>query len=173
MCGARHACRVLLIAAVVSVCGGAAQAQPPGQNRIRVSVAPSLVNFTLVRSGVSSGSAPLTIDTNYRVPAGNQVTLYAYFVNPAQALDNGSPGPGNVIPSAQVAGSVNGGAFQPFVGAGPFSSGSSLLIYTEVSMGGGPPRRRTDALSLQIDTTGLNLRAGTYTGTLRLQAQVI
>ena len=35
------------------------------------------------------------------------------------------------------------------------------------------PATRTDSLNLQINTTGLNLPAGAYTGVLHIQAQVI
>jgi hypothetical protein len=73
------------------------------------------------------------------------------------------------IPSSHVLGRLPGGTFTPFTGAGPFSPGGSLLIFSQ-QVRNNKRATRTDAVDLQIDTTGLNLQPGVYTGTLRIQA---
>lgn len=146
---------------------GAVQAQGPGRNFISVTTTPGLVNFTLRSSGISPGSAPVTITTTWRLGRGSaQLAMTAYFSNPAAALTSA---PGGRIPSSRVSGRVNGGAFSPFTGAGPFSVGGSLTIFTQRARGN-RRRTRTDTLDLQIDTTALNLAPGVYSGVLRIQA---
>ncbi len=137
---------------------------------LTITAAPGLVNFNLVRNGTATGSAPVTITTSWTLPLifGN-ISEYAYFSNPAVALTDGSS---DNIPSASVGGSFNGGAYTAFTGASPLAAGSSItlfqqfffIIFTN-------PGTRTDTLNLQINTTGLNLPAGTYTGVLHIQAQ--
>ena len=74
---------------------------------ITVSAAPGLVNFALVGSGVSAGSAQVAIDTTWSLStARTNVAVYAYFTAAAAALTDGA---GNDIPSSAVSGSVNGG----------------------------------------------------------------
>ena len=138
---------------------------------LSVSTSPSLVNFTLVSGGTASGSSPLSITTSWvlRPNVGN-VTLYAYFTSPSVALTDGA---GDSIPSANVQGSPNGGAFRPFTGASPFAPGSSLTIFRVTIVGRNRSLTRRDTLDLRINTTGLSLPAGTYTGLLRLQAEAI
>ena len=86
----------------------------------------------------------------------------------ASALADGA---GDNIPSANVSGSVNGGAFTALTGASPFAAGSSLAIFNQFIFFFNINATRTDSLNLRIDTTGLNLPAGTYTGVLHIQAQ--
>jgi len=139
---------------------------------ITIAAAPGLVNFALARSGVSNGNVPISITTSWVVPVlfGN-VTEYAYFSNPASALSDGA---GDNIPSANVSGSANGGAYTSFTGTSPFAAGSSLTLFNQfILILFNTTGMRTDTLSLQINTTGLNLPAGTYTGVLHIQAQAM
>lgn len=146
--------------------------------RLAVAVSPSIVNFAGVPGSVVQGDSSLTIDTawnfrrNYSGGLAN-VSLWAYFQSPAAALTNGA---GSNIPAARVRGSVNGGAFAPFTTAGPFSVASLRIFQQNVRTNGpGPLRRgnRIDTLDLEIDTSGLGLPAGVYTGVLFIQARAI
>ncbi len=137
---------------------------------ITITAAPGLVNFTLVRSGTATGSAPVTITTSWRLPLvfGN-IAEYAYFTSPAAALTDGAS---DNIPSASVSGSFNGGAFAAFTGTSPLAAGSSMTLFNQFFfILFTNPGTRTDTLNLQINTTGLNLPAATYTGVLHIQAQ--
>jgi hypothetical protein len=181
----RQACtpfaKALLIVLLVLVTSAAASAQinsPVGPitlnaslpSSLTVSANPGLVNFTLLSSGVSAGSSAITITTTYALAANARVTLYAYFTNPASALADAG---GQKIPSANVSGSVNGGAFTAFTGAGPYAATSSITIFSRRARGGRPPRTRTYTLNLDINTTGLALPPGNYAGVLMIQAQAI
>ena len=139
---------------------------------IRVTAAPGLLNFNLVRSGIANGSAPVSITTAWTLPIlFGAVTEYAYFTSPASALSDGA---GDNIPSASVSGSANGGGYTAFTGTSPFAAGSSMTIFNQfVLIFFNSTATRTDTLNLRIDTTGLNLPAGTYTGVLHIQAQAI
>jgi hypothetical protein len=138
---------------------------------VTITAAPGLVNFALLRSGVSTGSAPVSITSSWTVPFlfGN-VTEYAFFTTSAAALTDGA---GDNIPSANVAGSFNGGAFAPFTGSSPFAAGSSITLFNQFIFIFNTTGTRTDSLNLRINTTGLNLPAGTYTGLLHIQAQAL
>jgi hypothetical protein len=99
------------------------------------------------------------------------VKLFAYFATAAAALTDGAATPTN-IPTTAVLGSVNAGAFGAFTGVGPFTNNSIQMF----SLTGGTLTfngTRADTLSLEINSTGLNLPAATYTGTLSLQAQAL
>jgi len=97
------------------------------------------------------------------------LTLYAYFSIPAAALSGVA---GRRIPSSKVSGKIGGAAFSPFTGVGPFSAGGSLTIFGQ-RVRGNRRGTRTDSLDLQIDTTGLGLAPGAYSGILRIQAQAL
>jgi hypothetical protein len=137
---------------------------------LTITAAPGLVNFNLVRNGTATGSVPVTITTSWRLPLifGN-IVEYAYFTNPAAALTDGAS---DNIPSSSVSGSFNGGAFTAFTGASPLAAGSSITLFNQFFfILFTNPGTRTDTLNLQINTTGLNLPAATYTGVLHIQAQ--
>lgn len=138
---------------------------------ITVTAAPGTINFALVGSGLSNGSAPITIDTAWALNSTRvSVDVYAYFSNPAAALSDGA---GNDIPSTNVSGSVNSGAFGAFTGASPFSGASAITIATQAVGAGTFSSNRTDTLDLRINTAGLGLPAATYTGVLNIQAQAL
>jgi hypothetical protein len=139
---------------------------------ITVTASPGLVNFNLPPSGVANGSVPVSITTSWVLPVlFGQVTEYAYFASPASALADGA---GDNIPSANVSGSFDGGAFSAFAGTSPFAAGSSMTLFNQfVLILLNSSATRTDTLNLRIDTTGLGLPAATYTGVLHIQAQAI
>jgi hypothetical protein len=139
---------------------------------ISITAAPGLVNFNLVPNGTVTGSSPITIKTNWALPIlfGN-LNEYAYFTAAPSALSDGA---GDNIPSSSVSGSVNGGAFTAFTGASPFAAGSSVTIFNQtIFIFFTNPGNRTDTLNLQINTTGLGLPAGLYTGVLHIEAQAL
>ncbi len=145
---------------------GPAMAQPPPDS-LKITVSPGLVNFALKPSGISQGSFPITVTTSWQIQrGGTEVRVYAYFAPPSVALANPL---GGAIPSARVFGRVNSGAFQPFTGTSPLGPGGSLLIFGQ-QVRNNKQLTRSDSLDLQIDTTGLNLSPGAYSGSLRVQA---
>ncbi len=138
---------------------------------VAVAVSPGNVNFALVNNGVATGNTPVTITTTWDVqPSVGNIRLYAFFTSAASALSNGA---GNNIASSRVGGSINGGGFTAFTGNSPYAAGSSLLVYTLPILGNNRRGTRNDTLNLQINLTGLTLPAGTYSGTLLIQAQAL
>ncbi len=131
---------------------------------LTVTASPGTVNFALATSGPAIGSAPIAITTAWALGSGRtSVNLIAYFTT-ASALTDGA---GHNIPPANVSGSVDGGAFTPFISVGPFSI---LRVFSQAVAAGSYNSSRNDSLNLKIDTTGLGLPVGTYTGVLNIQA---
>jgi hypothetical protein len=138
---------------------------------LTISASPTSVNFTLASSGTAAGSAQVSITTAWALLATrSSLTLYAFCSSPTAALTDGS---GNNIPAANLTGSPNGGAFSSFTANGPFGTGTSLAIFTQAITTGNLNSTRTDTLNLNINTTGLSLPVGTYTGVLTIRAQAI
>ena len=138
---------------------------------LTVVATPATVNFTLAANSTANGSTPISITTNWVLnQTRTSVKLYAYFSNPASALTEPL---GINIPASNVKGSVNSGAFTPFSGVSPFAAGGSLMVFTEAISPLNATKTRTDTLTLQVDTTGLTLASGLYTGLLIIQAQAI
>jgi hypothetical protein len=138
---------------------------------LTVNASPGLVNFTLVPSGTVTGSAVINVTTAWTLkPSVGAVTTYAYFATAAAALTDGT---GDNIPSANVSGSVNGGAFGAFTGASPFAGSTSVTLSSTRILGNNKTGTHTDTLNLQINTAGLSLPAGTYTGVLNIEAQAL
>jgi hypothetical protein len=139
---------------------------------ITITAAPGLVNFALARNGIANGSVPVSVTTSWALPIiVGRLAEYAYFTSSAAALSNGTA---DNIPSASVSASTNGGAYTPFTGASPFAAGSSITLFNQfILIFFNATASRTDTLDLRIDTTGLKLPAGTYTGVLHIQAQTL
>ncbi|MCL4522381.1 MAG: hypothetical protein M1453_09350 [Acidobacteria bacterium] len=137
---------------------------------LTVTAGPAVVSFILPASGISNGSAPVAITTSWALaPTRTNVSLYAYFATVNALTDGG----GNNIPTANVNGSVNAGPFGAFTGgAGPFGT-ESIQVFSQAIGAANWNSSRNDSVALQIDTTGLGLPSGTYTGTLNIQAQAI
>jgi hypothetical protein len=110
------------------------------------------------------------------------LSLYGYFSSSTAALTDGRTIP-NDIPTSAVFGQVTTGspttftAFTSSTAVGPAGAGLLLFTATTLSSTGCSPFGaicRTDSLNLKITLTSLpQLPAGSYNGTLILQAQAI
>jgi hypothetical protein len=138
---------------------------------LTVTASPGLVNFPLIPSGITNGSTAITVNTSWTLsPSVGAVKTYAYFTSAAAALTDGA---GDNIPSASVSGSVDGGAFGAFTGVSPFAAASSVTVSNIKILGNNKSGNQSDILNMRINTTGLNLPAGNYTGVLTIQAQAL
>jgi hypothetical protein len=152
-------------------------ADPVGS--LSVSVSPSSVNFTVVPAGVSSGSNAIQVTTSWSASLclfTCTVNLYGYFASANAALSGGSPVVN--IPSSQVLGQMSTGTpttYTAFTQSGPLGgAGASLLLFSQSIFLYTGNSSRTDPLNLEIDLTNQpQLPAGTYTGTLYIQAQTL
>ena len=146
---------------------------------LTVSATVATVNFTLVPGSTVNGSAAIPITTTWiLLPSRTSVQLYGFFASSAAALTDGYSAPDN-IPSSAVLGQVPTGtpttytAFsQTAAGFGAASASLSLFTQAIALASHNFVGTRTDNLSLEI-VTPATLPAGTYTGTLTLQAQAI
>lgn len=138
---------------------------------LTVSATPGTVNFNLVPNGPVSGNTPVSITTQWALASTRtKVSLWAYF-STTTALTNGV---GNNIPNTSVSGNPNGGGLQPFTTTNPFNSANTgVQVFSVAISAANLNVTRTDSLALQIDTTGLGLPAGTYTGVLNIEAQAL
>jgi hypothetical protein len=145
---------------------------------LTVSVSPSSVSFTLVSNGVASGSGAIQVVTTWKSGScapSCTVNLYGYFSSASAALTAGT---GANIPSSAVLGKVPTGTpttFTAFTQTGALGgAGTSLLLFSDVIMTHTAKESRTDALNLEINLSSEpQLAAGTYTGTLYIQAQTL
>ena len=138
---------------------------------LTVTASPGLVNFPLIPSGITNGSTAITVNTSWTLsPSVGTVKTYAYFTSAAAALTDGA---GDNIPSTSVSGSVDGGAFGAFTGVSPFAAASSVTVSNIKILGNNRSGNQSDTLNMRINTTGLNLPAGNYTGVLTIQAQAL
>ena len=143
------------------------------QDYISVSPGVGTVNFSLLPGAAVTGTptVPITTSWNLKPAGGPTVRLYAYFDSSTVALTDGTDN----IPSADVLGSVNSGGFTAVTQTGPFgAAGASLLLFSESISGVNKIKTRNETLDVRVDLTGLPLLpAGTYTGTMRIQAQAL
>lgn len=144
---------------------------------LSLSTTVSTVSFTLTDGQTVAGSAAVPITTNWVLnPSRTSVKLYGFFASSTAALTDGLTTP-DLIPSADVLGQVTTGAPTTFSAFSQTASGfgaasASLLLYNQAISNSAPNfvGNRTDNLNLEIATPA-TLPAGTYTGTLTLQAQ--
>ena len=139
---------------------------------LSVTAAPGTVNFNLPASGIAPGSAPVVVNTSWVLsPARTAVSVYAFLGSAPAALTDGA---GNNIASSRVSGSVNAGPMGPFTGASPFSGATAITVVNALAItNANRNANRSDNVALQIDTTGLGLPSGIYTGVMTIQAQAI
>lgn len=145
---------------------------------ISVSASPSSVSFSLVSNGVATGSSAINITTSWSATLclfTCTVNLYGYFANSSAAL---SAGTGGNIPSSAVLGEVPTGSpttYTAFTQSNPLGgAGASLQLFSQSIFLYTGDSSRTDALSLEINLNGTPQQpAGTYTGTLYIQAQTL
>jgi hypothetical protein len=141
---------------------------------VSVTLSASAVNFTLTAgSSINPGSTSITATTSWTLrPSVNSVKLYAFFSSSAAALSDGA---GDNIPSADFQISNNGGAFNVLTATVPFGGANAgLMLSSTPILGNNKTGSRTDAMNFNINLAPLpNLPAGTYTGTLTIQAQAL
>ena len=149
---------------------------------LTVTATPATVTFTLTKLGLATGSAPIVITTQeFGLSSQVSLKLFGYFSSPTAALTDGASTPDN-IPTSAVLGQMTTGspttftAFTQTNALGP--AGAGLLLYSVVTLSTtGCPLLvgcRTDNLNMEINLGALpQLPAGTYTGTLTLQAQAM
>lgn len=139
---------------------------------ISVSTSPTSVNLPLVPGGRSAISPTITISYAVNLTVLTNFSLYASFATTSALTDSA----GDVIPSSAVFGQCPNGtptSFTAFTQSGPFASGSSLMVYQMSSLAT-LLATRSQTCSLLIDLTNLpQLPAGSYSGNLVLQAQVL
>jgi len=144
---------------------------------LTVAASPAFVTFRLLSKGLATGSSAVAVTTTW---GGNvclltcTIRLYAYFSSATAALSGGSPVVN--IPSSSVLGQMPTGtptAYTAFTQSNPLGgAGASLLLFTQTYLAIAPAGNRTDALNLQINLASQpQLPAGTYSGTLFIQAQ--
>jgi len=144
---------------------------------LTVSTTVASVSFSLINGQTVAGSAAVPITTNWiLLPSRTSVKLYGYFASATAALTDGYTTPDN-IPSSAVLGQVPTGVPTTFTaftqtGIGASATAASLLLVNQPISTSTPNfvGNRTDNLNLEIATPA-GLPAGTYTGTLTLQAQ--
>jgi hypothetical protein len=141
---------------------------------ITLTLSGNAVNFNLTSgSAANPGSTSITATTSWTLrPNVGALNVYAFFSNSASALTDGA---GNNIPSADFQISNNGGAFAALTNTVPFGGANAgLRLSSTPILGNNKTGTRTDVMNFNINLVPLpNLPAGTYTGTLTIQAQAI
>ena len=143
---------------------------------LTLSATPANLTFTLAAGTAATGSAPIAITTSWVLKTNRSaVNLYAWFTTPSAALTDGAATPNN-IPSSDVFGQMTTGtpasytAFTQTNALGTASGG--LALFSQSITSTNRAGTRSDNLNLKIDLTNeAQLPAGTYNGTLTLQAQ--
>jgi hypothetical protein len=135
----------------------------------------SSLTFNIANNAISNaGTATISTSWNLNPGLTSDVKLYGYFDTPAAALTDGG---GNDIASSKVEGRMTTGTpttFTAFSQTNPLGpAGGSLLLFSEAITGANKIKTRSDNLELQINLTGVTLPAGSYVGTLRIQAQAL
>jgi hypothetical protein len=141
---------------------------------LTVTLSASAVNFTLAAgSAANAGSTNITATTAWVLKPGRTVmTVDSYFASAAAALTDGV---GDNIPSSAFFISDNGGASTALTNTVAFGGANAgLRLATVAITGANKAGNRTDVMAYNINLTGgtlPQLPAGTYTGTLNIQAQ--
>jgi hypothetical protein len=140
-----------------------------------LTVSPTTATATLASITDNSNANNFTnvgLTTAWNLTAGTSVNLIGWFATPASALANGAA----TIPSSNVEGGINGGGFSAFTtGAvgGVGVAGGSLQLFNQAVAAANYLGTRTDQLNLRLNLVGFpTTSAGTYTGTLNVQAVV-
>ena len=143
---------------------------------LSISATPANVSFTLAAGSAVNGSAPVVISTNWVLKSNRSaVNLFAWFATPSAALSDGGS-PANTVGSSAVFGQVTTGlptSFTAFTQSNALGAASGgLELFTQSIASTNRAGTRSDNLNLKIDLTNLpQLPAGSYNGTLTLQAQ--
>jgi len=141
---------------------------------LTLSLSANSVTFALTAGSPSNpGSTGITATTSWVLnPGRTTVGVYAYFANAAAALTDGGS-PANNIPTSAFFISDNGTSLTAVTGTAPFGAANAGLQLASVTINGGnKSSSRTDLMTFNISLISLpQLPAGTYTGTLTIQAQ--
>jgi hypothetical protein len=141
---------------------------------VSLTLSANAVNFNLTAgSANNAGSTAITATTTWTLrPNRGNLNVYAFFTSSAAAVSDGA---GNNIPSGKFQISNNGAAFQALTNTVPFGGANAgLQLATVRILGNNKQGSRTDTMNFNIDLSTLPaLPAGTYTGTLTIQVQVI
>jgi hypothetical protein len=142
---------------------------------LTVSLTANAVNFALIPgSATNAGSTNITATTSWVLkPGRTTVGVYAYFATSTAALTDGAAPTPNNIPSSAFSISDNGGASTALTNSVTFSGANAGLQLATVGItGANKNSSRTDVMAFNINLSTLpQLPAGTYTGTLNIQAQ--
>jgi hypothetical protein len=140
---------------------------------ISLNLSGNSVSFVLTAgSATNAGNTGITATTTWVSRPGKDIQVYAYFTSAASAL---SDGVGDSIPSSAFSISNNGGAYAPLTGTVPFGGANAgLQLYTVKVTGLNKTGSHSENMLFNINLSALPaLPAGTYAGTLNIQAQVI
>lgn len=140
---------------------------------LTVSLTANAVSFALTPgSATNAGSTNITATTAWVLkPGRTAVGVYAYFATSTAALTDGAPG--DNIPSSAFFISDNGLPSAALTNSVTFSGANAGLQLANVAItGANKNSSRTDVMAFNINLSTLpQLPAGTYTGTLNIQAQ--
>lgn len=148
---------------------------------LTIAATPSAVTFNLVSGGTANGSAPVAMTTSWVLSSSRStVTVTGYFSSASAALTSGGSSPVN-IPTSEVLGQVTTGSPTTYTAftqtpttGGVGVAGASLVLFQQAISSSNRASTRNDNLNLQINLSSQpQLPAGTYTGTLNLQAQAL
>ena len=140
---------------------------------ISVNLSSNSVSFNMAASSATNaGSTGVTSTTTWISKAGRNLSVFAYFSSASAALSDGF---GDNIPSADFSISDNAGAFTPLTNTVAFGGAAAgLQLFTVKITGANKTGSHTDNMLFNIDLSTIpQLPAGTYTGTLNIQAQII
>jgi hypothetical protein len=177
--------RALAGAVVLSLAAGMVQAQAglasspatvalTATKSATLTLSPTSATATLASITDSSASnqfSAVNLTTSWNLTSGTSVRLVGWFATPAQALVNGT----DFIPSSKVEGRVGAGAFAPFSGGAAGGVGvanGSLQLFSQAVGAGTFLGSRSDQLDVRLNLANTFTVAGTYAGTLNLQAVV-
>jgi hypothetical protein len=141
---------------------------------LTVGLSANAVNFPLTAgSAANAGSTNITATTTWVLkPSRTAVRVYAYFAAAATALTDGA---GNNIPSSAFFIADNAGPSNALVNTVAFGGANAGLQLANVAItNANRAANRTDIMAFNINLTGgtlPQLPAGSYTGTLNIQAQ--
>lgn len=143
---------------------------------LSISLSNYAVNFTLTAASANNpGSNGVRVATSWNTRPGRTLSVYAYFASATAALTDGfSPVPNN-IPSADFLISNNGGAYTALTNSVAFGGANAgLRLYSVRITGQNKTGSHAENLLFNINLSTIpQLPAGTYHGTLNIQAQVI
>jgi len=140
---------------------------------LSVNLSSNSVDFTLTAgSATNAASGGVTATTTWIAHPGRNLSVLAYFASSTSAMTDGF---GNDIPSADISISDNAGGYAPLTNTVAFGGASAgLQLFALKITGTNKNGSHVDNMLFNLDLSTIpQLPAGTYTGTLNIQAQVI